>query len=69
MISGSIPKYDENGYNNEVIVSGKIATDLGLKVKDSIVAIFSKEASKPVYRKFEVAGIYKTDINSIDDLL
>lgn len=43
MISGSIPKYDENGYNNEVIVSGKIATDLGLKVKDSIVAIFSKE--------------------------
>lgn len=68
MISGSIPKYDENGYNNEVIVSGKIATDLGLKVKDSIVAIFSKEDQKPVYRKFEVAGIYKTDIKLIDDL-
>lgn len=68
MISGSIPKYDENGYNNEVIVSGKIATDLGLKVKDFIVAIFSKEDQKPVYRKFEVAGIYKTDIKLIDDL-
>ncbi|MXC54250.1 ABC transporter permease, partial [Escherichia coli] len=53
---------------NEVIVSGKIATDLGLKVKDSIVAIFSKEDQKPVYRKFEVAGIYKTDIKLIDDL-
>lgn len=68
MISGSIPKYDENGYNNQVIVSGKIATDLGLKVKDSIVAIFSKEDQKPVYRKFEVGGIYKTDIKLIDDL-
>ncbi len=68
MISGEIPKFTEIGYNNQVILSQKIANDLHLKTKDSIVAIFSKEDQKPIYRKFEVSGIYKTDIKMIDDL-
>jgi lipoprotein-releasing system permease protein len=36
-------------------------------VKDSIVTVFSKADQKPIYRKFEVVGIYKTDIKMIDD--
>lgn len=68
MVSGEIPKFTEKGYNNQVILSQKIADDLHLKAKDSIVAIFSKEDQKPIYRKFEIAGIYKTDIKMIDDL-
>ena len=68
MIAGTIPKFDENGYNNQIIISNKVAGDLGLKPKDSIVAIFSKEDQKPIYRKFEIAGIYKTDIKIIDDI-
>jgi lipoprotein-releasing system permease protein len=68
MVSGEIPKFTEEGYNNQVILSQKIADDLHLKAKDSIVAIFSKEDQKPIYRKFEIAGIYKTDIKMIDDL-
>lgn len=68
MVSGEIPKFTEVGYNNQVILSQKIADDLHLKAKDSIVAIFSKEDQKPIYRKFEIAGIYKTDIKMIDDL-
>lgn len=68
MVSGEIPKFTEEGYNNQVILSDKIANDLHLKAKDSIVAIFSKEDQKPIYRKFEIAGIYKTDIKMIDDL-
>lgn len=68
MISGVIPKFTEKGYNNQVILSDKIANDLHLKTKDSIVAIFSKEDQKPIYRKFEISGIYKTDIKMIDDL-
>jgi lipoprotein-releasing system permease protein len=39
-----------------------------LKTKDSIVAVFSKEDQKLIYRKFEISGIYKTDIKMIDDL-
>jgi len=68
MIAGSIPDYKEDGYNNEIILSEKIANDLSLKANDSIIAIFSKEDQKPIYRKFLVKGIYKTDIKLVDDL-
>jgi len=68
MIQGSIPDYKEDGYNNEIILSEKIASDLALKTSDSIVAIFSKEDQKPIYRKFLIKGIYKTDIKLVDDL-
>lgn len=68
MIQGSIPDYKEDGYNNEIILSEKIASDLSLKTSDSIVAIFSKEDQKPIYRKFLIKGIYKTDIKLVDDL-
>jgi lipoprotein-releasing system permease protein len=63
-----VPKFTEKGYNNQVILSEKIANDLHLKTKDSIVAVFSKEDQKLIYRKFEISGIYKTDIKMIDDL-
>lgn len=68
MIQGSIPDYKEDGYKNEIILSEKIASDLALKTSDSIVAIFSKEDQKPIYRKFLIKGIYKTDIKLVDDL-
>lgn len=68
LIEGTTPKVTEKGYNNGICISQKIANDLNLNVKDSIVAIFSKENQSPLYRKFEVVGIYKTDIKMIDDL-
>jgi len=68
LVAGEIPNYQEKGYNNGIIISEKIAGDLHLKVKDSIVAIFSKENQSPLYRNFEVKGIYKTEIKMIDDL-
>lgn len=68
IVEGDIPTYTEQGYNNQVILSQKIAKDLHLKPKDSVVAIFSKEDKQPIYRKFEIAAIYKTDIKMIDEL-
>ncbi|PIE50198.1 MAG: ABC transporter permease [Flavobacteriales bacterium] len=67
LVKGTTPKITEKGYNNQITISQKIAKSLGLKPKDSIVAIFSKENQKPIYRKFEIVGIYKTDIKMIDD--
>ena len=67
LIAGTTPKVTEVGYNNGVTISQKIANDLHLKVKDSIVTVFSKTDQQPIYRKFEVVGIYKTDIKMIDD--
>ena len=68
LISGIIPKFSEDGFDSGILISQKIAGDLQLRVKDSIVAIFSKQSQSPLYRKFEVTGIYKTDIKLIDDL-
>ncbi len=68
LVEGDVPEFTENGYNNEIIISEEIANNLGLKVKDSIPAVFSKEEGQPIYRKFAVKGIYNTDIRLIDDL-
>lgn len=67
LLEGTTPRITGKGYNNTVTISQKIAKELGLKVKDSIVSIFSRENQQPIYRKFEVVGIYKTDIKMIDD--
>lgn len=68
IVKGRIPAFTEKRFDSGILISQKIATDLHLGVKDSIVAIFSKENQSPLYRKFEVAGIYKTDIKLIDDV-
>ncbi|PIF46872.1 lipoprotein-releasing system permease protein [Chryseobacterium sp. 52] len=67
LIAGTTPKVTEKGYNNDVTISQKVASDLHLKVNDSIVTVFSKADQKPIYRKFRVVGIYKTDIKMIDE--
>ncbi|MCX8532849.1 ABC transporter permease [Chryseobacterium luquanense] len=67
LIAGKTPFFNGEGYNNGVAISEKIANDLHLKVNDSIVTVFSKADQKPIYRNFEVVGIYKTDIKMIDD--
>ncbi|MBW7676497.1 ABC transporter permease [Chryseobacterium chendengshani] len=67
LIVGKTPRITEEGYNNGVTISEKIASDLHLKLNDSIVTVFAKEDQKQIYRKFQVVGIYKTDIKMIDD--
>ncbi len=68
LVSGRTPAISEDGFNSGITISQKIAQDMRLNVKDSIVAVFSKGNQSPLYRKFEVVGIYKTDIKMIDDL-
>lgn len=68
LVSGEVPKFSDNQLSNDVLLSQKIASDLHKKLNDSVIAIFSKENEKPVYRKFKIAGIYKTDIKMLDDL-
>lgn len=67
LVAGTTPRVTEKGFSHGVVLSEKIAADLHLKVKDSIVAIFSRQQENVIYRKFEVVGLYKTDIKMIDD--
>lgn len=68
LVQGTTPEITEKGYNSDIVVSQKIAGDLNKKLNDSIVAIFATDQQKPLYRKFRIVGIYKTDIKMIDDL-
>lgn len=68
LTKGTSPIVTEDGYSNEVVLSEKLAKDLQKSVGDSIVAIFSRVDQNPIYRKFKVSGLYKTDIKMIDDL-
>lgn len=67
LVAGKTPQITEKGYNNGVTISEKIGKDLHLKVNDSIVTVFAKEDQKQIYRKFQIVGIYKTDIKMIDE--
>ena len=68
IVKGKIPKFKDNEANQEIVISQKISKDINKGVNDSVVAIFAKEQQKPIYRKFKISGIYKTDIKMIDDL-
>lgn len=67
LIQGKTPQITEDGYNDGIVISQKIASDMHLKLNDSISAVFIKENTKLLYRKFVVTGIYKTDIKMIDN--
>lgn len=68
LIKGKIPTFKDQENLTEIIISQKIAQYLNKNINDSIITIFSKEEQKPIYRKFKIAGIYKTDIKIIDEL-
>lgn len=68
IVKGKIPQFKDNEVNQEIVISQKISKDINKGVNDSVVAIFAKEEQKPIYRKFKISGIYKTDIKMIDDL-
>ena len=68
IVKGKIPQFKDNEANQEMVISQKISKDINKGVNDSVVAIFATEQQKPIYRKFKISGIYKTDIKMIDDL-
>lgn len=68
LVQGKVPDLPQKGYGNQIVIPEKISKEMQLHVKDSIVAIFSTEEQQPIYRKFEISGIYKTDVKMIDDL-
>lgn len=67
---GSFPKWGEE-ISDEVLVSQKIADNFYLDIDSTFLMIFvneKKAQTKPIYRRFKVAGIYATDISDFDNL-
>ncbi|WP_313376590.1 ABC transporter permease [Chishuiella sp.] len=68
MIKGSFPKVNKDSIIDEVLLSKKIADEMKLDVDSSFVMYFiQQEDMKPIYRRFKISGLFKTDIKNFDD--
>ena len=69
LIKGSFPKVNKDSMINDVVLSKKVADELKLDIDSSFVMYFIRNESSPVYRRFNVKGIYKSDIKNFDDIV
>ncbi len=65
MVDGQVPKFSSKEASNEILLSKKVAGDLGVKTGNKIFAYFMGEESMRA-RRFKVAGIFATNMNDYD---
>ena len=65
LVEGQMPKFSSQEATNEILLSQKVASDLGAKTGDKIFAYFMGEESMRA-RRFKVAGIFATNMNDYD---
>ena len=65
LLEGSVPKFSSKEASNEILLSQKVAGDLGVKVGDKIFAYFMGEESMRA-RRLKVVGIFATNMNDYD---
>lgn len=68
MLKGSFPKINKDSLSTEVAMPQKIANELHFDVDSSFVVYFIGDSGKPVYRRFLISGIFRTDIKDFDDI-
>ncbi len=64
---GSFPKFNENTYSKDVLVSEPLANELLIKPNDSVNVYFiNQQEGKASARRLKVCGIFKTGIEEYD---
>ena len=69
LVKGHFPKINNDSIMNDVVLSKKIADEMKLDVDSSFVMYFIQDDSTPIYRRFKISGLYKTDIKNFDDVV
>ena len=64
--AGNIPKLDTLKLSNQILISSSLAQKLGFKVGEGIFVYFIQDP--PRVRKFNIVGIFDTNLGEIDDL-
>lgn len=65
LVEGEMPKFSSKESSNKIVISKKVASNLGVKVGDKIFAYFMSEESMRA-RRFKIAGIFETNMNDYD---
>lgn len=65
LVDGVMPKFSSQSASNEILISQKVAGDLGVKTGDKIFAYFMGEETMRA-RRLKVAGIFATNMNDYD---
>jgi len=65
LVSGKVLSLNDDSAVNEIMLSGKIAKNLQLNVKDTVWSYFIRHG-KPLGRPFIVCGIYNTSLEDFD---
>ena len=63
---GKMPTLSSKSASNELLISQRIASDLGLSVGDKVYAYFVNGTSSMRARRLKVTGIYETNLTEYD---
>ncbi len=66
LVEGSVPKFSSKESTNKILISKKIASDLGLQLGDKVYAYFFDGESGMRARRFSICGIYETNLAEYD---
>lgn len=66
LMEGSWPKFEEDSYSKEFVLSTYTANRLNAKVGDSMLVFFFREDGSKTARRLTVSGIFKTAIEQYD---
>jgi lipoprotein-releasing system permease protein len=64
LVEGKIPHFQKDSISDEVLISQRIATDLGYHIGDALRVFFVKNT--PVKKIYKIAGIYNTGMEELD---
>lgn len=68
LTEGSTLTLSDSTYNDSILISNNIAQRLQLSINSEVSMYFVREApNPPLLRKFYVSGIYRTDLEEIDN--
>lgn len=65
LVEGEVPEFSAKESSNKILISKKVATDLGVKAGDKIFAYFMGDETMRA-RRFTIAGVFATNMNDYD---
>lgn len=68
LVQGKMPSFSADEASNEIVISQKVASDLGVKVGDKIFAYFMGEENMRA-RRLTIAGVFETHMADYDENL